>query len=103
MFYAGLGLGYGIHTGEEEVEYSYYRDGPKHKHDTIVERNGFGIVPEIGWKIDLGNPSGFFLNPHVQLPLIIGKRTWSYYYSDDDDAVGVSVGFRLALGAGWVF
>jgi hypothetical protein len=77
-FHAGLGLGYGIHTG-------------------LTARVGFDIVPEVGWKIDVGNPGGFFLDPLIQLPLTLGKEDyWNAGF-------GMSIGFRASLGLGWAF
>ncbi|MDR0382507.1 MAG: hypothetical protein LBH50_00800, partial [Spirochaetaceae bacterium] len=103
-FYAGLGLGYAIHTGDENVESG---SSSVYTYETVavVKRNGFGIVPELGFKIDLGRAKGFFLNPHIQLPLILGKKDHSGLWYDDDDSgkFGVSVGFRAALGLGWAF
>jgi hypothetical protein len=96
MFYAGLGVGYATHSGDEEVTVDWGWPLGEVTDKWIVVRKGFGIVPEVGWKIDLGNPGGFYLNPQAQLPLIIGKR-------DLDNKSGVSVGFRVACGAGWAF
>ncbi|MDR2516050.1 MAG: hypothetical protein LBC88_01565 [Spirochaetaceae bacterium] len=77
-FHAGLGLGYDIHTG-------------------VTARAGLGIVPEVGWKIDVGNPGGFFINPLVQLPITLGKDDyWGAGF-------GIGIGFRAAIGLGWAF
>jgi hypothetical protein len=96
MFYAGLGLGFAIHTGVED----FRKDGKRiDNSDTLISRTGFDFVPEIGWKIDLGKPGGFFLNPHAQLPLTLGvQKAWG-----ETGDFGVSVGFRAALGLGWAF
>jgi hypothetical protein len=101
-FYAGLGLGFAIHTGIEDlvidgVTYSNALDW--------VERTGFGIVPELGWKIDIGNPGGFFLNPVLQLPLTLGTTYISTYRNlpSNKGDFGLSVGFRAACGFGWAF
>jgi hypothetical protein len=93
-FYGGLGLGFGGHTGTE----AFIKDGKKGS-TTIVSRSGFDVVPELGWKLDVGKPGGFFLNPHVQLPLTLGVQ----YSGTDEGDFGLSVGFRAALGMGWSF
>jgi hypothetical protein len=97
IFYAGLGLGFAIHTGIEDFK----KDGEKYDNDgdTLISRTGFGVVPEIGWKIDLGKPGEFFLNPHAQFPITLGtQEAWG-----ETGDFGVSVGFRAALGLGWAF
>jgi hypothetical protein len=71
-------------------------------HTTLVTKSGFDIVPEIGWKIDVGAPGGFFLNPLVQLQLTLGKSDLILGSGKEAD-FGVSVGFRAALGLGWSF
>ena len=35
---------------------------------------GFAVNPEIGWKIDVGKPGGFFLQPGIKLPITIIHR-----------------------------
>jgi hypothetical protein len=98
-FYAGLGLGFAIHTGIEDV----IVDGEKMANTLdYVERTGFGIVPELGWKTDIGNPGGFFLNPVIQLPLTLGTTKVSGWSGVKGD-FGLSVGFRAACGFGWAF
>jgi hypothetical protein len=94
-FYAGLGFGVGLHYKSLDLVERETRDergrvtSRSKSADGIV---GFDIVPEIGWKIDVGKPGGFFLNPYFQVPLTLGFGSdwWGIHY-------------RLALGMGWSF
>jgi hypothetical protein len=105
-FYAGLGLGLGIHSGTEAMKGKWKisgmgegeGDGSLH----VVTNTGFDIVPEIGWKIDIGKPGGFFINPLAQLPITIGEKQANYFLIAATQ-FGVSVGFRAACGFGWAF
>ena len=83
IFYAGLGLGFQKHRNGEPLT------------------TGFGIVPEIGWKMDVGSPGGFYINPLVQIPITIGKITSSY--SGEDLGSETILGIRLAIGLGYTF
>jgi hypothetical protein len=97
-FYAGLGLGFGLHTGIED----FVMDG-KILGAELISRTGFDIVPELGWKIDVGKPGGFFLNPLVQLALTLGVPETAYWGPVIEGDFGLSVGFRAGLGMGWSF
>jgi hypothetical protein len=57
-FYAKLGIGYGMVL-------AFDSDGGD-------AANGLLIDPAIGWKVDVGNPGGFFLEPKLGLAMIIG-------------------------------
>jgi hypothetical protein len=98
-FYGGLGLGNGTHTGMEP--FTDESSDPPVDVVILTSKSGFDIVPELGWKIDVGQPGGFFLNPQIQLPLTLGKATEIGGTYEGD--FGVSVGFRVALGLGWSF
>jgi hypothetical protein len=95
-FYAGLGFGFGVHSGIEPIA---------NIPDTewFIMRVGFDIVSELGWKIDVGNPGGFFLNPLVQVPLTFGNQVLADMGEDYEGVFGFSVGFRASLGLGWAF
>lgn len=75
-FYAELGVGFG--------------------NTTLSNVTGVMVAPSIGWKIDVGLPGGFFLNPHIAVPLAIGKSKF-------DDTFGVGFGFRTLFGMGYAF
>ena len=51
--------------------------------------SGLMITPGIGWRIDVGEPGRFFLNPNISLPLILGN--------------GFAWEFRPAFGMGYSF
>jgi hypothetical protein len=42
---------------------------------------GGAITPDVGWKIDFGDPGGFFISPGVKIPVTLGARK-SYYWYD---------------------
>jgi hypothetical protein len=101
-FYAGLGLGLGIHSGVEDFK----KDGKTISNTAlnIVTRTGVDIVPELGWKIDVGNPGGFFLNPVIQIPFTLGTQKMAVsYLGDVEGDFGMSFGFRAAFGMGYSF
>ncbi|MCL2764495.1 MAG: DUF4339 domain-containing protein [Treponema sp.] len=78
-FFLGIGLGY-----NEEIEGIYHIH-----HDYIF--NGFTIIPELGWKIDVGKAGGFYLMPCITYPIVLSKN------------VG-RPGYRMIyLGAGFAF
>lgn len=31
---------------------------------------GFAVTPELGWRIDFGNPGGFFMDVGVKVPIM---------------------------------
>jgi len=60
--YGELGVGYGTVTGTED-----YNDGGW-SYRWVYTTQGAMITPGIGWKIDLGQPGAFFINPHADGP-----------------------------------
>jgi hypothetical protein len=101
-FYAGLGLGFNTHSGIE----NFVKDGTTFSNSSkFIARQGFGVIPELGWKIDPGNTGGFFFNPHVQVPLTLGTQQYAITSGGPEETgdFGLSVGFRVALGFGWAF
>jgi hypothetical protein len=95
-FYAGVGLGFNTHTGTE----AFIKDG-NNEGNTIIGRQGFAAIPELGWKLDPGNPGGFFVNPYVQAPITLGTLTRAD--SGETGDFGFSVGARATIGFGWAF
>ena len=55
VFFVGLGFGY----------QGYATIG--------VGGQGFGVTPEIGWKIDVGDEGGFFIQPGIRIPLTFDR------------------------------
>jgi hypothetical protein len=52
----------------------------------LVDLDGYGdliggaITPNVGWKLDVGTPGGFFIEPGIKFPIILGARkTWESY------------------------
>jgi hypothetical protein len=86
-FYTELGLGFGTHTalgsGDGDAMFS------------VAAVNGVALVPGIGWKIDVGQPGGFFIEPIIQLPITLGGTV--------ENKFGSGVGFRAAFGMGVSF
>jgi hypothetical protein len=106
IFFAELGLGFNYHTGTGTYEYEYEILGRKFTEESIglMATTGVGIVPGIGWKIDVGKPGGFFLTPQIHLPLTLGvKKPTFTVYGDPEGKFGFGFGFRASLGLGFAF
>jgi TolB-like protein len=95
-FYLGAGVGYHHSSNyiySDSLHYSYYYN------DNIFNgyykssggsfytayKSGISITPEIGWKIDVGEDGGFYLNLGFILPIIIGEAApdAAYFYDAD--------------------
>jgi len=94
--HAKLGLGYGVFTSPDK------------------ETSGFAIDPGVGWKIDLGKPGRFFIEPKVSVPIVLGKETVSVYEYDGitstsgkkvdhDNGFKVKTNFVIAFAMGYAF
>lgn len=98
-FHAGLGVGFSMQNNIGTLEHP---DG--WTSTGMIQTVGVGIVPEIGWRIDVGEPGGFFLNPVVQVPITLGSQSGDFIFVGNYTiGFGVGVGFRAALGMGWIF
>jgi len=66
-FFLGVGMGYNHEFGE----ITRYQG---------IASNGFTIIPEIGWKIDAGDPGGFYIMPVFTCPIVFGDNgiRWGY-------------------------
>jgi hypothetical protein len=97
--YAGLGLGFGNGLVTADYTYTYLYGVPTSgRHSAYA--NGFLIDPQIGWKIDVGSSGAFFLEPKIQVPIVIGTpppETWYTYKA------GVGAGFRASFAVGYAF
>jgi hypothetical protein len=77
-FFTELGLA-GIFYWDTYKEYtapsytnSYTSSSP---YETVTDTYfGFGIIPGIGWTIDVGKPGRMFLSPGVKFPIAITKK-----------------------------
>ena len=79
-FFLGLGLGF---------SYIAYQNND----DNLY---GVAITPEIGWKIDIGNIGGFYLQPGLEWSFIFGEG-W------ENNLTGLGAPARLYLGLGYTF
>ena len=104
-FFTEIGLGFGIHSGVEDHEYTYTILGITYtgKGTGFVTMNGFGIVPGAGWKIYVGNPRGFYISPVVQLPISLGKKDYNALWVNAENEFGLGLGFRASFGIGFAF
>jgi hypothetical protein len=66
-----MGLGFGYRTGTEDYEYKST------------------------------NPAGFYIEPILTLPIVLGSRQFDYSGADGEFKVGV--GFIAAFGMGYAF
>jgi hypothetical protein len=88
-FYLKLGLGYGTVTGFSD-------------NDSFSVRAGLAIDPGIGWKIDVGEPGGFFIEPKVGVLIVIGKNSYDTGWTGTiDTGVGVGTNFVVAFAMGY--
>jgi len=84
-FYAELDVGFGTVTNTKRAI------------------NGVMVSPGVGWKIDLGKPGAFYINPMISLPIVLGR---SYSYRDGkttDSGFKIGTNFRPAFGMGYAF
>lgn len=75
-FFLGFGFGYNEQTYEGDAYRSVKYDGINYnywKWGEITD-GGFVVTPEIGWKIDVGNPGGFFIMPCFTCPIVFGSE-----------------------------
>ncbi|MCL1815843.1 MAG: hypothetical protein FWG27_08520 [Treponema sp.] len=97
VFYAELGLGYGTITGTEDVDYH------GNTFSWVYVTKGFMVTPAIGWKIDVGAPGGFYINPMIALPIVFGSKTYDVSGSKPDSEFKIGINFRPAIGLGYAF
>ena len=93
VFFVGVGLGFHIHTALRV-------------HDDFVGSQaiaGVAITPEIGWRIDVGEPGGFFISPGMKLPITFGARERTHIFYGDQTSFGVGVGFIPYIGLGFAW
>ena len=88
-FYAEVGLGCGVVFGTDY--------GPAGSE--VYSAYGVMITPALGWRVDLGKPGGFYINPLVALPVVLGDKERWY----GETGFGVGVNCRPAFGIGYAF
>jgi len=97
--YGKLGLGFGIST----------RGGVDWSRKVL----GFAIDPGAGWKIDVGKTGGFYIEPKISLPIILGKETETFHHTANllraaydekvDNGFKAKVAFVVAFAMGYAF
>jgi hypothetical protein len=97
-FFVGVGFGFHTHTGLSDVTGD---DGEVYSE--FVQVGGVAITPEVGWKIDVGDVGGFYLQPGVKLPVTFGEKTGLRFSSAEEGSFGVGVGFVPYFGMGFAF
>jgi hypothetical protein len=83
IFFVEAGLGFHLHTwvtGNLEWE--------------VI--SGIAITPAVGWKIDVGNPGGFFIRPGIKFPVTFGNNALKEKFD-------VGLGFVPYIGLGGAF
>lgn len=95
-FYLELGLGAGVITGGVGIYLA----------DEWYYTVGGMVTPGLGWKIDVGKPGGFFINPMISVPVVFGKGTPAIGYITEEgytEEFIIGTNFRLAFGMGGAF
>jgi len=95
-FFVGGGLGFHVHTGVYDYEYTH--NGRKYADTWWGAVSGVAISPEVGWKIDVGSKSGFFIQPGVKMPITFGKLEAYNRYTDSEFKVGLGIVPYFGLG-----
>ena len=96
ILYLGVGLGLD------------YQPSVELKWNDAWDFFGFAITPELGVKIDFGNPGDFFMDIGLKVPQIIGTGQTNIY-DNFNNFVGTStvkgylLGFVPYIGFGWAF
>jgi hypothetical protein len=112
-FYLELGVGFGSSSGlGTEVTIIEKGTGTESTWGGVTT-TGVIINPGLGWKIDVGEPGGFFINPGIIVPIAIGTQTpFSVFGVGDGFATdrydvkkqtGVNTGFVVYFGMGFAF
>jgi TolB-like protein len=98
LFYLELGAGFG--SG------AYYWDNPEDDWYRVLSAAGFAMVPAIGMKFG-GKRTGFYVNPFINAPVIIGVgRDYSSDEGDYDPSntqFGFFISLRFGVGLGYAW
>jgi len=115
-FYIGLALGY-HELGTETRTDDWKRWDVNKWADEIAiisyKGSGFAVSVEFGWKIDVGQEGGFFLQTGALASLMFGNTeitniknpdpNYDYKYTNIDDYLLFTNYYRIYFGAGWAF
>jgi hypothetical protein len=106
-FYLKLGLGFGVVTGIDDYEYTDPDPvwGGTYTSSEPYSTKGFLIDPALGWKIDVGQPGKFFIEPKLGLAIVMGKQKFSFDWAGDAPEAEFKVGFNpiFAFAMGYAF
>jgi hypothetical protein len=110
-FYAEFGLGYGSVKGYETkntkpIKYNGKEVDPSVTLLASYNISGLLVAPGIGWKIDVGKPGKFFINPMISVLNVLGKQEYAFENLFADAMSGkfkVGTTFRVAFGVGGSF
>jgi len=102
-FYTELGLGLGSVNGYGEVDIIEKTEGTVDSWIGITT-TGFIISPGLGWKIDVGEPGGFYIQPGFKIPIAIGEQTpWQSMYSASFDSERYNVKDQTGSAVSFIF
>jgi hypothetical protein len=90
-----LGARFGYRTGTEDYTYNGVTHG-----DVVYANSGFLLEPGVGWKFDLGRPGGFYIEPNLSVPIVMGSKKYDFTGAEGEFKAGV--GFIAAFGMGYV-
>jgi hypothetical protein len=100
--YFKLGLGFGTVTGTEDYEYSYGGVTVNLPNRAYATR-GFLIDPGVGWKIDVGQPGKFYIEPKASLAIVLGKKDYGLTYGGYEAEFKLGINPVLAFAVGYAF
>jgi hypothetical protein len=101
-----MGLGFGMKTGDDDdYDQDYTGMWGSSYGNQFYSVIGFLLDPTVGWKVDVGDPGGFFIEPLISVPIVLGNKEYDLvsWSGKDNSKFGAGVGFRLAFGMGYAF
>jgi hypothetical protein len=96
IFFVEAGLGYHWHSALTTS--GLFGNGGS----LFEDITGVAISPGLGWKIDVGSPGGFFINPGIKVPITLGARSGWYDWTTKSK-FGVGIGIVPYIGLGGAF
>jgi hypothetical protein len=96
--YVKLGLGFGTVSGTEDYIYQGYNYGRY-----VYTTTGFLIDPGVGWKIDVGQPGKFYIEPKFSLALVLGKKDYTATLFGYESGFKAGINPVLAFALGYAF
>jgi hypothetical protein len=98
QFFMELGFGRGLYFGLQfdRDEYAYSSGG-------LVVIEGFLVEPGFGWKIDFNEPGGFFIEPALSVPVVLGSKRFTTDMGGLETSFGAGYNVRLRIALGGAF